>query len=138
MGNFTIKHLIVSGLVVIFGSIETQAQRFRPTPVLAGLTASSTVATLAGDLREGQSVARYVWLSGGSRYTVSGVCDNDCTDLDLRVMSPAGVELDRDFLTDDVPVLAFRAPTSGRYHLEVSMARCSIAPCRYDVEVVAR
>ena len=68
---------------------------------------------------------------------IVGVCDNDCTDLDLRVRNAQGGVVGEDVLTDAIPVVP--APAGGRpLNIDVIMAACSQDPCVFGVAVYRR
>ena len=82
---------------------------------------------------------------GSERFAVSadsaltlfvGLCDNDCSDLDLILIDSDGRVVDSDQLPDDYPIVT--APRAGSYTIEVRMAACQAAPCRYGVQAYAR
>ncbi len=59
-------------------------------------------------------------LEAGNLYLIAGAGDDEViVDLDSRVYAPDGKVLAEDTLTDNIPVLQFRAPTSGNYKVEV-------------------
>jgi hypothetical protein len=66
---------------------------------------------------------------------ILGVCDNDCSDVDLRLYGPDGSTVIQDLATDDHPTLNFTAPSTGNYRLEVIMATCRQSPCYYGVQL---
>jgi hypothetical protein len=70
-------------------------------------------------------------LNAGERYVVAAACDRDCSDVDLQLLSPAGWEIDSDFLSDDEPIVYATPARSGTYRIRVSMASCSVEPCEY-------
>ncbi len=70
-------------------------------------------------------------LTAGS-FLLIGVCDGDCTDLDL-VLSADGEEIASDLEADDTPVLVVEVEEGGTLTLRVGMAVCSSGPCRYGV-----
>ena len=75
----------------------------------------------------------------GYEYAVMGVCDNDCSDLDLSVLK-SGVELSVDTSTDDWPVVQV-TPTGSPsgYGIKVTMYRCShSSSCGYQLTVWQR
>jgi hypothetical protein len=77
-----------------------------------------------------------VTLQGGVEYFFAGACDQDCTDLDLRLyLSEDFEEVASDIETDDVPLLSFTAPSSGAYLLGIDMAACEEEICYYGVRV---
>jgi len=93
---------------------------------------------LVGSIAAGSSATLEVNLKAGRRYRLFGVCDNDCSDLDLRLVDPSGTTVAEDVDTDDVPILAHTAQRSGSYRVQVIMARCSANPCRYGVSLYGR
>ena len=95
--------------------------------------------SLVGMLPRGGTVVVEANLRAGVRYTVVGVCDTDCVDLDLRVHAPDGDEvLDEDVSTDDVPVLTFTATRDGPHPVAVIMAECRADLCYFAVRVLSR
>lgn len=65
-----------------------------------------------------------------------GVCDSDCTDVDLRVRGSSGV-IGEDVLADDVPIVPVTA-TERPLTVNVIMTACSQNPCVYGVAVFRR
>lgn len=88
-----------------------------------------------GGLAQGAASTHTVNLTGGMRYAIIGVCDNDCTDVDLALTGPSGESIASDYRLDDHPTLRFTAPSTGTYNLRVSMATCRQAPCYYGVQL---
>jgi S1-C subfamily serine protease len=75
----------------------------------------------------------------GARVAIIGVCDADCSDLDLAIYDESGREVVRDVLADDTPELQFRVTTPGTYRVRVVMAACSREPCAFALQAfVAR
>lgn len=94
---------------------------------------------MVGMLPSGGTVVLEVNLRAGVRYTVVGVCDADCVDLDLRAHSPGGeTVLGEDVNTDDVPVVTFVAPADGPHPVTVVMSDCGAELCYFGVRVLAR
>ncbi|KPK79154.1 MAG: hypothetical protein AMS25_13660 [Gemmatimonas sp. SM23_52] len=89
--------------------------------------------TLKNESSEDFSIA----LEGGVRYILVGVCDNDCTDVDLRLLDESGQEVDSDFEDDDVPMVEAAPARAARYTVHVHMAKCSTEPCFYGVGMFA-
>ncbi len=95
--------------------------------------------SMIGMLPRGGAVVVEANLRAGVRYTVVGVCDSDCVDLDLRVHAPGGDQvLDEDVNTDDVPLLTFVAPADGPHPITVVMSDCRTELCYFGVRVMAR
>jgi hypothetical protein len=87
---------------------------------------------LIGMIPDGASAYMEVSLTAGSRYFFAAACDQDCSDLDLRLFQPGANEpFQQDVETDDTPVLLFTAPVSGRYLLAIDMAQCGTRMCYY-------
>ena len=91
---------------------------------------------MMGSLNASAKEAMMVNLLGGARYAIVGVCDNDCSDVDLRIWAPDGTKLAEDILLDDTPVLEFTATVTGQYRLSVEMATCRTNPCYWGVQVL--
>ncbi|HWO89177.1 MAG TPA: hypothetical protein VNL98_08500 [Gemmatimonadales bacterium] len=94
--------------------------------------------TITGTLNNGTQTGLTITLVGGGSYVVFAACDQDCTDIDLRLFAPDGQMIGEDIETDDRPVIIFTAPTSGTYRLQVMMATCSQNPCYWGAQVLAR
>lgn len=73
----------------------------------------------------------------GSEYVVMGVCDNDCSDLDLAVLK-SGLELSADASTDDWPIVEIVPTGTTNYQIKVTMYACSTAFCGYQLTVWRR
>jgi hypothetical protein len=86
-------------------------------------------------LSQGDSDDYTVTLQGGRAYKLVGVCDNDCTDLDISLYDSDGDLVDQDMLDDDKPVVSVSGKRGGRYRMNVSMASCSTDICYYSVAV---
>lgn len=97
--------------------------------------ASTTGIQGFGDLNDGDDIDVTLALRAGREYFIVGVCDSDCSDLDLIATGGAGSTLDSDLETDDVPLLSFVADGTGRVTLSISMADCSDEPCGYGYRV---
>lgn len=94
---------------------------------------------LMGLLRKGAGVILEVELRAGVPYFVPGGCDADCSDLDLRLLSPDGqTVVAEDVADDDVPILSFTAKETGPHLLLVNMAACRTETCWFGVRVLSR
>lgn len=92
---------------------------------------------VSGDLRQGQDEEFELELEAGKTYIIIGVCDGDCSDLDLILTTTGGEDVDSDVATDDVPMVMVEVDRSATYNLMVRMATCSVEPCAYGVSVFA-
>jgi hypothetical protein len=109
---------------------------------VAGQAVRAEGYTLRGDphtgtLRNEASEDFTLVLDGGVHYALVGVCDNDCTDVDLALMDDSGTQIDSDYELDDYPVVEVTPPYTARYSVHVYMAECSTEPCWYGVGVFA-
>lgn len=90
-----------------------------------------------GSINDDADANLTVTLNAGAQIAVLGVCDNDCTDVDLQVYSQDGTKIGEDLDTDDYPVVAFTPQYSGTFRVRVMMATCNTNPCYYGVQVFA-
>ena len=91
----------------------------------------------SGGLGPGGVAREGIDLQAGTTYGIVGVCDFDCSDLDLRLLDADGASVSEDDAGDDGPVLLATPETSGAFTVEVSMARCAAASCGWAVQVYA-
>jgi len=93
---------------------------------------------IVGFLYDFSQIGLEIDLEFGVEYMVVGVCDQDCSDLDLYLEDTQGNELFKDTLDDDAPILTFTAPAGGAHILWVSMENCSVEPCSFGYKVYRR
>jgi hypothetical protein len=86
-----------------------------------------------GSLKQGGTERLTVRLGTGTTQFV-GLCDNDCTDVDLGLYDANGKQIDEDVQDDDYPVVSVRPTGNAVYTLVVLMSKCSAEPCRYAVQ----
>lgn len=79
---------------------------------------------ILGKLEKRQKDSWTFSLEKGRDYVIVGACDNDCSDLDLRVKDSAGRVVVDDTGIDDRPMTQFTVNTSGRFTVEVEMYTC--------------
>jgi hypothetical protein len=79
-----------------------------------------------------------ITLQPGTSYAFLGVCDQDCSDIDLRLFDPDGDEVDADVGTDDWPIVKVTPRVAGKYQVKVIMASCTNNPCYYGVGVFTK
>ena len=91
-----------------------------------------------GDLNDHYYQDLTIELRSGTSYAFMGVCDQDCTDIDLRLFDPAGDEVASDVRTDDWPIVTVTPSYSGTYQVRVVMASCSRNPCYYGIGVFTK
>ena len=79
-----------------------------------------------------------ITLRPGTAYAFLGVCDEDCSDIDLRLFDPDGDEVDSDVGTDDWPVVKVTPKVGGKFRVKVIMAACTTDPCYYGIGVFTK
>ena len=77
-------------------------------------------------------------LTGGVSYRIIGLCDSDCSDLDLRVTDASGNDVAKDVATDDFPVVSFTPVKGGVHTVRVTMASCRTDTCGWGVQAFTR
>ncbi len=115
---------------------QAWAQLFEYRELLDLVDLSHDIGT--GSLEEGDSETLGFTAEGPGSFTVLGVCDSDCTDIDLTLYDMDGNEIDTDVEVDDFPIVRTGRLASGvrqRFQIEVSMFDCSVTPCRYAVAI---
>ena len=146
------KSALVTGLVVAAlgcaAAPDAQAQNSFQQQVRGYLTRASQSLVqngyhadrdaVTGSLNSGARENYMIQLQAGVAYAIVGVCDNDCTDVDLRIWDGNGNKLAEDIATDDTPVLQFTSTTSGQYRVSVEMATCSTNPCYWGFQIFRR
>ena len=90
---------------------------------------------IVGLLDDGESDSWTFPLEAGSTYLITGVCDADCSDLDIEVRDENGTPIVEDATADDVPVVQFQVPSSGRYTVDVRMYSCSTSFCYFGLGI---
>lgn len=73
-------------------------------------------------------------LSPGN-YMAIGVCDDDCTDLDVYAFGPGDAELGRDTELDAEAVVTFTVSDAGKHVIGASMESCNAAICTYRLQL---
>ncbi|HYR07037.1 MAG TPA: hypothetical protein VEQ60_04700 [Longimicrobium sp.] len=88
-----------------------------------------------GTLAEGDDEEFELEFENGTDYVVWGVCDLECSDLDLVLTDASGNEVDADREMDDKPLLVRQDQPGGTFVLAVQMATCGSDECHYAVRV---
>jgi hypothetical protein len=91
-----------------------------------------------GTLNAGARETRPLSLQAGVAYAILGACDQDCSDMDLRLLAPDSVLVTQDVEVDDRPVLEFTVPRSGVYLVMVMMPGCRQSPCYWGFQLYQR
>ncbi|OQW63509.1 MAG: hypothetical protein A4S17_07130 [Proteobacteria bacterium HN_bin10] len=92
----------------------------------------------SGGLQPGQTWDVPTQMQVGYEYQIVGVCDRDCSDLDLRLFDGNGGLIIEDTATSSRPNVGVIPTTSGMFTVQVHMYACTVAPCYYAVALYAR
>src|SRR4051812_26251476 len=106
--RFLARTALLGLLAVPFGARGAHAQQYvqqvqnqmrqHTSSVLSnGYSALTEIVT--GSLNRGSTNSHSLTLNQGRRYVVVGVCDNDCTDVDLKLYGPDGGLISQDIDT---------------------------------------
>lgn len=89
--------------------------------------------TQIGSLADDDNDSFTLTLHAGTTYTLVGVCDNDCKDIDLVLYDADDNQVDSDVQADDVPIVQVTPTETMRYRVKVIMATCNANPCWYGI-----
>lgn len=87
-----------------------------------------------GALNTGESATFSVTLPTGVVSVLSGVCDDDCADLDLS-LSTNGYDIDAARGGGNAPIVRVTPAVQTTYTVTVRMATCRVNPCWFAVAV---
>jgi hypothetical protein len=139
--------LAVLAMALVGSSLEAQDSRWhrqissqltRYGDVFSNEGYARTHELKSGSLDDDESEYFTLELDAGRHYALLGVCDEDCTDVDLRLYDENGNEVDSDVEMDDYPVVEVRPLRTARFRVKVVMSTCSTSPCFYGVGVFAK
>lgn len=114
--------------------IEQQSTRLVELMATNGL---SKKAERDGALHQTEAIEVVMEVQAARDVVIAAICDQDCSDLDLRV-SKDGTMLGEDILDDDAPMVRLQSFGGGTLRVRVEMPACSVAPCSFRVMVFAR
>lgn len=92
----------------------------------------------SGGLQPGEAWNVPAEMHVGYEYQIVGVCDRDCTDLDLRLFDGNGGLIIEDTSVNSQPNVGVLPTGSGMFTIQVHMYACTVAPCYYAVALYAR
>jgi hypothetical protein len=119
---------------------RTQVEGYlkRAAKTLSDKGYAQTHDTQIGSLRDDENESFNLTLHSGTAYALVGVCDNDCSDLDMVIYDADGSQVDSDVQTDDVPIVQVTPGETQRYRVKVLMASCKTNPCWYGIGVYGK
>jgi hypothetical protein len=126
-------------LVLTSGTAAAQANRWqRQVQEQLERVSPHSRTTKTGVLNLEESEWFAVTLTAGVSYSIIGVCDNDCSSLQLVLATPDRNELVTDRRGENFPVVRFTPPETRVFRVKVVMDACLVSPCWYGVAVVER
>lgn len=136
--------LLLLPLVLVMNPPEAQAQANQwEQVVIDQIDAANSYMADAGYVRFGDLDLRSVragadpaftaTLKAGT-YQVIGVCDTDCSDLDLRLRVDGRI-VDEDTGSDDVPMASITVNVTTDVEVQVVMYSCSTESCYSGVQI---
>jgi len=85
-----------------------------------------------GTLNTGERATFSITLSAGAPLTLTGVCDDDCSDLDLS-LATNGYDTDAARGGGNAPIVRVTPAASTTYIVTVQMGSCRVNPCWFAV-----
>lgn len=68
---------------------------------------------------------------------VIGLCDENCSDLDIVIVSPTSQAVAADEQRDAFPFVAMRPEEAGTYEIQVRMPACTAGACAFGLQVLS-
>ncbi len=87
-------------------------------------------ADILATIQPGTDLQSPVELKAGTPYSFFGVCDVDCSNVDLELLNgTTGEVVGADLLNDDYPVVNFTPQADARFFVRVILRSCTQSPC---------
>lgn len=140
----TVRAILVLATAVIPATVtaqdrwDRQVQERLSRAITAAGASQPPIIERSGTLNAEESASFRAPLIQGGSYTVLAVCDDDCTRLELTLLTPSGSELAKDRNSESLPTVQFSASSTMTYGVRVRMEGCRWNPCRYAVAVVPK
>lgn len=77
----------------------------------------------------GDGYRQNVRLEAGRAYLFQGACDQDCSDVDMEILDPAGGQVAEDIAMDDRPKVTVTPQQGGDFIVRIWLAQCDVEPC---------
>jgi len=105
---------------------------------VAAVATSSPPAVVrrSGMLNTDEAASFKTTLIQGTSYAIVAVCDDDCSRLQLTLLTSSGSEIAKERNSESLPTLHFTAETTAVYGIRVVMEGCPWNPCWYAIAVV--
>jgi hypothetical protein len=101
-----------------------------------GTSSRTPVVKRSGVLNIDEAASVQATLVQNTSYAIVAVCDDDCSRLQLTLLTPGGSEVAKERDSESLPTLHFTAQATMTYSIRVVMEGCRWNPCSYAVAVV--
>lgn len=116
---------------------ERQVQgRVQRAIAAVGPSSGLPVVRRSGMLNIDEAASFQTTLVQHTSYAIIAVCDDDCSRLQLTLLSPSGSDIAKERNSESLPTLRFTAATTAVYSIRVVMEGCRWNPCWYAVAVI--
>ncbi|MGB3511650.1 MAG: hypothetical protein WBA93_20905 [Microcoleaceae cyanobacterium] len=88
---------------------------------------------LIGKVKERVEVPFTAKLSSDTSYTILGVCDDNCNDLNLTLKNEQGEKIANDEKEDGIPVISFTPTEKSDYRITARPDKCSTETCEFGM-----
>lgn len=89
-------------------------------------------------IRRGGSHSVTMNLRKGVKYGIVGVCDQDCSDMNLALYDSDGRLIDIDYRYGKIPVVTVVPGYNDRFKVSVTVPRCRASQCTVGVGIFGR
>jgi len=89
-----------------------------------------------GQLNTDEAGSFQITLGQGMPYTILAVCDDDCTRLQLTLLTSSGSDVAKERNSESFPTLHVTPQATMTYRIRVVMEGCRWNPCWYAVAVI--
>lgn len=93
---------------------------------------------VSGQMQQGQHTNVPVNLEVGGEYRIIGVCDSDCSDMDLILYDQNNNIVSQDTLPDPAPIVSVVPQWTGAFTAQAVMHNCTVQPCYYALVLYGR
>jgi hypothetical protein len=114
---------------------QVQERVQRATEAVA-TSSPAAVVSRSGMLNTDEAASFQATLVQGTSYAIIAVCDDDCSRLQLTLLSPTGSDIAKERNSESLPTIRFTAETTAVYGIRVVMEGCRWNPCWYAIAVV--
>jgi hypothetical protein len=111
-------------------------ERVQRALAAVGTPSPLAVVKRSGMLNTDEAASFKTTLTQGTSYAIVAVCDDDCSRLQLTLLSPGGSDIAKERNSESLPTLHFTAQATAVYGIRVVMEGCRWNPCWYAIAVV--